>query len=66
MNILASYPELADEWIEDEERNKIIGKGYQYFEGISMKNMRDIAQNKLFKETDLSQITPAFDCACTS
>lgn len=66
MNILAAYPELADEWIEDEERNKIIGKGYQYFADISMKQMRDIAQNNLFKETDLSLISPAFDCACTS
>lgn len=66
MNILSVYPELADEWIEDEERNKIIGKGYQYFEKISMKQMRDIAQNNLFKGTDLSQISPAFDCACTS
>jgi hypothetical protein len=66
MNILSVYPELADEWIEDEERNKIIGKGYQYFEKISMKQMRDIAQNNLFKGADLSQISPAFDCACTS
>ena len=31
MNILAAYPELADEWIEDEERNKIIGKGLSIF-----------------------------------
>ena len=66
MNILAAYPELADEWIEDEERNKIIGGGYQYFENISMKQMRDIAENNLFKGADLSQISPAFDCACTS
>jgi hypothetical protein len=66
MNILAAYPELADEWIEDEERSKIIGGGYQYFEKISMKQMRDISQNNLFKGADLSQITPAFNCACTS
>lgn len=66
MNILSTYPELADEWIEDEERNKTIGKGYQYFSDISMKQMRDIAVNNLFKGTDLSQISPAFDCACTS
>ena len=63
MNILAAYPELAKEWIEDEERNK---KGYQYFADISMKQMRDIAENNLFKGADLSQISPAFDCACTS
>lgn len=66
MNILATYPELADEWIKDEERNKIIGKGYQYFPNITIRQMRDIASQNLFKGTDLSQITPAFDCACTS
>jgi hypothetical protein len=66
MNILAAYPELADEWIEDEERSKIIGGGYQYFEKISIKQMRDISQNNLFKGADLSEITPAFNCACTS
>lgn len=31
MNILATYPELADEWIEDEENNKIIGGGINIF-----------------------------------
>ena len=27
INILATYPELADEWIADEKRNKVIGGG---------------------------------------
>jgi len=62
INILSVYPELADEWIADEEKMK----PYQYFQNISMKQMKQIAQNNLFKEQDLSQITPAFDCACTS
>jgi len=62
INILSLYPELADEWIADEEKMK----PYQYFQNISMKQMKHIAQNNLFKEQDLSQITPAFDCACTS
>ena len=66
MNILSTYPELADEWIKDEENNKVIGGGYQYFADITIKQMRDIAQNNLFKGADLSQISPAFDCACTS
>lgn len=66
MNILASYPELADEWIKDEENNKLMGGGYQYFEDLSIKQMRDIAVNNLFKGVDLNQISPAFDCACTS
>lgn len=66
INILAAYPELADEWIYDEKRNKEIGKGYTYFNDVTMEQLRNIAQNNLFKETDLSLITPAFDCACTS
>lgn len=66
MNILASYPDLAEEWINDEERMKSNGFKYQYFEDISMRQMRDIAVNNLFKNTDLNNISPAFDCACTS
>ena len=66
INILTTYPELADEWIEDEKINKEIGKGYKYFPDISMEQLRDLAQNNLFKDTDLSLISPAFDCACTS
>lgn len=66
INILTVYPELADEWIYDEKRNKEIGKGYTYFNDITMEQLRNIAQNNLFKEQDLSSITPAFNCACTS
>jgi len=66
MSILASYPELAEDWIKDEENNKNIGKGYTYFNGTTIKQLRDIAQNNLFKDYDLSEIKPAFDCACTS
>lgn len=66
MSILASYPELAEEWIQDEENNKIIGKGYTYFNDVSIKQLRDIAKNNLFKDYDLNEMKPAFDCACTS
>jgi len=63
---LASYPEMADEWIQDEENNKTIGKGYTYFNGTTIKQLRDISKNNLFKDYDLNEIKPAFDCACTS
>jgi hypothetical protein len=66
INILSKYPELAEEWIADEENSKLRGGGYSYFKDITIKQLKDIAQNNLFKDTDLSQITPAFDCACTS
>jgi len=58
--ILSVYPELADVWIEDE---KLVGK--TYLQGISIEQIRNYAQNNLFKEYDLSLITPEMNCACT-
>jgi hypothetical protein len=69
INILASYPELAEPWIKDEELCKDItgkAKNRTYFEGISIKQLLSIAQNNLFKDKDLNEVTPAFDCACTT
>ena len=63
ISILSSYPELADEWIKDEEQNK---SGYTYFKDVTIRRLRDIAQNNLFKNYDLNEIKPAFDCSCTS
>ena len=74
MIILSVYPELADPWINDEEKSLLInGKankkgtsGRQYFPDVTMRQLRDLAQNNLFKDKiDLSQLTPAFDCTCT-
>lgn len=59
--ILMSYPELADEWIADEKRT-----GRTYLNGITIEQIRDLAQNNLFKGYDLNEIKPAFDCACTA
>jgi 3'-phosphoadenosine 5'-phosphosulfate sulfotransferase (PAPS reductase)/FAD synthetase len=61
INILASYPELAEPWIKDEEK---VGK--TYLTDISIKQLLSIAQNNLFKDKDLNEVTPAFDCACTT
>jgi 3'-phosphoadenosine 5'-phosphosulfate sulfotransferase (PAPS reductase)/FAD synthetase len=61
INILASYPELAAPWISDEEK---VGK--TYLTDISIKQLLSIAQNNLFKDKDLNEVTPAFDCACTT
>jgi len=68
INILSSYPELAKEWIEDEDEAQKDGKfgGHTYFPDITYRTLLQIAQNNLFKEQDLSKITPAFDCACTT
>lgn len=61
ISILQSYPDLANEWIDDEERT-----GRTYFDDITYKDMLQIAQNNLFKDYDLNEIKPAFDCACTN
>lgn len=61
INILSIYPELADKWINDEEK---IGR--TYFDNINFKTLKQIAQNNLFKDYDLNEIKPAFDCSCTS
>jgi hypothetical protein len=66
INIMRSYPELAKDWIEDEELSKSIGKGHTYFEDITYKQLLNYAQNDLFKGQDLSDLNPAFNCSCTS
>ena len=68
ISILASYPELADEWIKDEEEAQKNGKfgGHTYFNDVTYKQLKEIAQNNLFKDYDLTEIKPAFDCACTT
>lgn len=61
ISILQSYPELAEPWIADEKR-----KGYTYLKDISIEQLKQIADNNLFKEYDLGELSPAFDCACTT
>lgn len=61
MNIIASNPELADVWIEDEKKT-----GYTYFNGVSIQQLKSLAVNNLFTGQNLELISPAFDCACTN
>lgn len=65
MAILREYPELADQWIEDEE-NSAKKYGHTYLEGITIKQLKNMAQNNLFKDYPLAEVKPAFDCACTA
>lgn len=72
MAILREYPELAEPWIADEENaakhknNKTKSGGRAYFPGTTIKQLRDAAQNNLFKDYNLNDISPAFNCACTT
>jgi hypothetical protein len=60
--ILREFLDLANEWIQDEEK----ANGFTYLRDISMKELKAIAQNNLFNQKDLNQITPAYNCACTA
>ena len=61
ISILSSYPELAEPWIKDEELTK-----YTYLKNVSIKQLKSIADNNLFKNINLNEMAPAFDCACTT
>lgn len=61
ISIMRLYPELADKWIADETRT-----GGTYLNGVSYAKLREIAQSSLFREYDLAEIRPAFDCSCST
>jgi hypothetical protein len=61
ISILREYPELADEWIDDEKNNP-----YTYFKGVTIETLKEISQNNLFNKINLDDINSAFDCACTT
>jgi hypothetical protein len=64
MAILREFPELAEPWIADEEMN--LRKGHTYLPGVTIRQLRDVAQNNLFKGYDLGDVRPSYDCACTT
>lgn len=66
INILRSYPEFAKEWIEDEELSAKFGNGHTYFQDTTYKHLLMMAESNLFKEQDLNDLTPAFNCSCTN
>jgi len=66
INIMRSYPDLAKEWIEDEEYSKSIGKGHTYFEDTTYKQLLNLAQSDLFKGQHLNQLDAAYNCSCTN
>lgn len=68
ISILTSFPELADKWIKDEEEAQKHGKygGHTYFPDVSFKELKNIAQNNLFKNYNLNDITPIYNCSCTN
>lgn len=67
-NILTLYPELANEWINDEKQ----AKGRTYLPGITIEQILQRAQNNLFKDIPeyteymLSQIVNESKCKCNS
>ncbi len=61
--ILQHEPWRADRWINDEENREINPKGYTYFKGVTIRQLRDKAL-LLDKKYDLFEMQPAFNCAC--
>lgn len=61
IKILKVYPELADKWIADEDKFNA-----RYIKDISFRQMKAIASNNLFKNIDLDNQQPAFNCSCTT
>ena len=68
INILTQYPELADEWIKDEEEAQKNGKfgGHTYIHNTEIKQLKYVAQNNLFTLKNLENATPQFTCGCTN
>lgn len=67
MAILRSFPELADPWINDEKQSaKNLGSGKRYFENTTIEQLRDRAQNNLFKDYPFEDLRPKYSCACTT
>lgn len=62
--ILREYPELADVWIEDERMSAKAAGGRQYFPDVTIAQLRNIAQNNLYRDFPLDEITPQFNCEC--
>lgn len=63
--IIRRNPSTADKWIDDEENKTINPHGYTYHNGISMRQIRDLAlrQQTLF---DLEDLHPLYNCTCTA
>ena len=61
ISILREQPELADKWIDDE--NKI---GATYIKGVSYTQLLEASKIPIKKQYNLFDIEPSFNCACTS
>ena len=70
INIMRAEPELAKEWIEDEELSELAngkGNGRRYLQDVTYKQLFEISQRAdLFSKKPLDNIKPAYDCSCTN
>jgi glycosyltransferase involved in cell wall biosynthesis len=61
ISILREQPELADKWINDEQEI-----GASYIKGTSYTKLLELSKLPHFKQQDLFELEPAFNCSCTS
>lgn len=66
ISILRDFPELAEDWIKDEEMSKKSGANRTYFQDITYKELLELSKIKTTKQMSLNEINPAFNCSCTS
>lgn len=66
ISILRDFPELAEDWIRDEEMSAKAGTNRTYFQDTTYKQLLQMAQSDLFKGQNLNDIDPAFNCSCTN
>lgn len=65
--ILREYPELADVWIEDEKKSaELYGVKNRrtYFPNTTIEELRNYAQNNLFKDYPLDNLGYQYNCEC--
>ncbi len=63
ISILRQYPELAEPWMADEERNS--RKGRTYLPGTTIRQLLQIANTDLFAGIEETTV-PQYSCACTT
>lgn len=65
MAIIQNAPWKADKWIEDEENKELNPKGYTYFKGVTIRQLKERALS-LSKVYNLEEMTPKFSCTCNA
>jgi hypothetical protein len=64
IQILKNNPSLADKWIQGEEKSKL-QFGHTYFKNTTYSQLLELSK-AIKNDIPLTEVTPAFNCACTN